>query len=376
MKVAILANNRPGFIKPMAEGLQKMLKSLGVSTDIFSNGLSLLDYSPVNVIKTSLKNTVKSGVNLVKPSHFNCDENISWSEVKRFEAQINTYDLIIVVCNIPDAFLVNKLRRIEKIRTQTDIPITLYQNYYLATRGTWSRNILDPGLYGGGFGLERYDWYLSATVVSDYPLSNEVHPYSIIGHDLRGERLPMQSYKPFKVLLDFKRNGFESFRQLQIQALEETETEYTQLSGNYSPNTIQKLYQQHSALFLSFRESFGLPIVENQLYGNYIFSPSKNWVPSHYINKSVHEIGEGDLGENFIIYNNDLVELKRLILECKGNYQPKKNIENFKSVYPALYHGDLKELKVFIEKVASGDVLGGTHKKHSRLNRNIVSNID
>jgi hypothetical protein len=376
MRIAILANNRTGFIKPMAEGLKQMLDSLGVTTDIFPDGLLLLDYSHEKKIKTGLKNTIKYCTNLLTPKYFNCDKNISWSEVKRFETQIKTYDLIIVVCNIPDAFLVNKLSRIEKIRTQTDIPITLYQSYYLATRGPWSRNILDAILYRGGFGLERYDWYLSASVVSEYPLSHEVHPYSVIGHDLRGARLPIDLNKPFKVLLDFKRKGFENFRQLQIQALEETETEYTQLSGHYSRNNIQKLYQQHSALFLSFRESFGLPIVENQLYGNYIFAPHKNWVSSHYINKSVHEIGEGELGDNFIIYNNDLIELKRLIRQCRKNYQPKKNIENFKSLYPALYHGDLTELKVFLDKVASGKILGDTHRQHARLNKNIVSHID
>ncbi|MFK5985122.1 MAG: hypothetical protein QM479_06825 [Pseudomonadota bacterium] len=368
MKVAILENNQPGFIKPMAAGLQKMLSKLEVQADIFPNGLAMLNSGLVYSLKNSLKNIAKSSINLIHPQYFLIQKNVSCSELKKFEAQIAHYDVLIVVCNIPDAFLANKLLLIEKIRTKLSIPIVLYQNYYLATRGNWSRKIFASR----GFGLERYDWYLAASVVSEYPLNNETHPFSLIGHDLRDSALFTGQKKSFKVLLDFNQKGFETYRQLQIQALNETQIEYTQLSGHYSYHEINKLYRQHSVLFLSFRESFGLPIVENQLCGNYIFTPHKNWAPSHYINKSLYTAGEGELGSNFKVYDNELDKLKKLLRECKKQYPSKKIVTNFKLEYPDLYHGNLSELKKFIDKLASGEINSTTHSAHQVLNADIV----
>lgn len=373
MKVAILANNQPGFIRPMAAGLKKMLDSQGVKAEIFPNGLAILNYRMIKTFEAHMKNAVKSVFNLVRKRQYLLQKNISWFTVEKFEAQLSRFDLIVVVCNLPDAFLAKQLSRIEKIRTQTNIPIVLYQNYYLASRGDWSRQIMDPAIYGGGFGLERYDWYLVASAVSEYPLSNECHPYSLIGHDLRDGSLYAELDKPFRVLLDFKRKGFESFRQLQIQALEETNTEYLQLSDHYDAHEINMLYRQHSAIFLSFRESFGLPVVENQLCGNIIFAAHKNWVSSHYINKSVHVAGEGALGRNFIIYDNELDKLKTLIRECQKNHQPEKVVAYFREDYPALYHGDLVALKAFLYKLSVGEITGDSHLRYAVLNNGIIN---
>jgi hypothetical protein len=143
---------------------------------------------------------------------------------------------------------------------------------------------------------------------------------------------------------------------------------YTELLGNYDRDEINQIYRSHSALFLSFRESFGLPIVENQLCGNIIFSPQKNWVPSHYINKSAYE---GDLGSNFVIYDNDLIKLKPLINECKKNYRPEAVLEHFITEYPHVYKGDLIALQEFIDKVLSGDISGNSHRSHEILNKGI-----
>ncbi|MEY8213331.1 MAG: hypothetical protein RPR97_02485 [Colwellia sp.] len=370
MKIAILANNAPSFIKPMAVGLQRMLRHLSVQAEIFDNGLAMLNYSYLNNLSIKCKNYVKSGLNIISPKTYYYHQKTTWQSVKEFEAQLNGYDAIIVVCNIPDAFLKRKLHRIEKIRQQQNkVPIILYQNYYLPTRGNWSNTIIKAG----GFGLERYDWYLAASVSSVYPLSKEEHPYSVIGHDLRDDILTPKTCKEFKVLLDFKRKGFEEYRALQIQALEESNIAYTELSGTYSQNQIKKIYQEHCALFLSFKESFGLPIVENQLCGNYIFTPFNPWVASHYLNKSVHQAGEGLLGDNFIVYNNNLQQLKNSLLDCKKNYNAVKNHQQFKLQYPSLYQGDLIVLKECIDKLRYGDIHSNSHIKHLVLNKNIVN---
>lgn len=369
MKVAILADSRPGFVMPMAVGLKKMLGALDVPADIFSSGLDVLNVGIQSKLTSWLKNIVKAGLNFFRSDYYSIPNKISPIDLDEFEKNIVGYTFVVVVCNIPNAFLRDQFVGIERIRKTAPIPIVLYQNYYLATRGGWAHEIVS----NKGFGLERYDWYFAASLISEYPLSREDHPCSLIGHDLRSGSLSVEPNKPFRVLLDFKRRGFERYRQLQIQALEETGIEYAELSGRYSPNEINALYRTHSALFLSFRESFGLPIVENQLCGNYIFTPFCNWAPSHYIDKSVYSAGEGKLGSNFIVYDNDLDKLKSLLLECQNIYSAEVNFDNFRAEYPTLYRGDLIALSEFITQLEGGKIDANTHSAHKALNANIVS---
>jgi len=372
MKVAILTNNQSSFIQPMAFGLKRMLARIGVEGQVFPLGLAMLDYSAFNRVQTGFNNMFKSTLSLTHGGRYQRRQNVSWSEVKQFEGCLDKFDLIVVVSNIPDAFIAKRLNRIEKIRNKLTVPIVSYQNYYLGTRGRWSSLIKDTVNYGGGFGLERYDWYLSASMVSEYPLSKQPHPCSLIGHDLKDANLFIPQGKRFKVLLDFNRKGFEAFRQLQIRALQETNTEYVQLTGRYSISEIRRMYRDCGAFFTSFRESFGLPLVENQLCGNYIFLPYRSWAPSHYINKSLFESGQGDLGRNFIIYDNELCKLKALIRQCRENYYPEQNLANFQAEYPALYKGDLTQLRAFVNKVEVGAITGQSHRLHGALNSGIV----
>jgi len=313
MRVAILANEQTGFIATMADGLKKMLDALGVEGEIFPNGLALLDYSPTNQILRRCKHLFKAIAQRLTNGDHERQQVVSRSEMQKFEAHVQGFDVIIVVSPIPNAFVAKRLQGIERIRKKTNVPIVLYQNYYLATRGEWSRKIMDSRNYGGGYGLERYDWYLAASVISEQALSRERHPYS----------------------------------------------------------QINKLYREYSALFLSFRESFGLPVVENQLCGNTIFLPHDHWAPSHYINKSLHQHGIGELGNNFMVYDHQLDNLKQLIIECKENHNPIKITDDFKENYPALHHGDLTELKMFIEKVSSGEIHGKSHRQYAVLNDGI-----
>ena len=376
MKVAILGENKPGFIQPMSLGLKSMLTRLGVEAQYFPNGLALLNDQQQAGFKkrgkSQVKKLLKKTINRFKPQHFLLQQTVTTQQFKAFESQLADFDLIVVVCHIPTAFINTELPGIESIRTMVDIPIILYQNYYLATRGNWYKNIVKTANYGGGRGLERYDWYLAASMISEYPLTGKAHPCSVIGHDLVDDSLHVNAGIPFTVLLDFERKGFEKYRTIQLRALEETGTPYTQLSGRYSQQQIRALYCEHTAMFLSFRESFGLPIVENQLCGNFIFSPYKNWTPSHFIGKSVYDSGEGDLGRNFKIYDNDVEKLKAQLMQCRDNYQPQKVRDDFKAQYPQFYHGDLDALQLVLDKVSSGEIHGRSHLDYAKLNAGIV----
>lgn len=372
MRVAILANDKASFIKPMAEGLANMLRRLDAEPEVFYDGLAILDFSVSESLKRSTKNGIKILLNGLGQRHHVLEQIISRERLSSFEEQLKTFDVLVVVCNIPDAFLASRLIGIERFRRKFSLPVVLYQNYYLATRGPWINKIKKCG----GFGLERYDWYLAASMVSEYPLTTARHPCSLIGHDLRCNSLNSEKKKHFRVLLDFERKGNEKERALQIQALETLKIDYLQLEGHYSQQEIRQLYSQYSAICLSSRESFGLPIVENQLCGNLIFTPHRNWAPSHYINKSVLEPGEASLGRNFYVYNNDMNTLKEQLSYVQQHYEPKHVIENFRQEYPHLYHGDLTALNDCITKVRKGDITCHSHLEYEKLNSEVVADSD
>jgi hypothetical protein len=314
-----------------------------------------------------LKNQLKRLVNRFTSRHYFIEPVISAKQQQDFVSQLTEFDLVVVVCPIPRAFLASELKTMESLRQQLKIPFVLYQNYYLATRGPWYQQIKQRG----GFGLERFDWYLGASLVSDFALQGAEHPFSLIGHDLRHPQLqcdwPAKSEQPFKVLLDFARPGFEEYRELQIEALQRTNTPYTELKGLYSPAQIRALYRQHHGLMLSFRESFGLPIVENQLCGNWIFTPYASWTPSHFIDKAVDESGEGRLGSNFVVYDNDLKQLMVAIEQCKQT-PPQTLFEHFCLEYPQLHHGDLTALQQFCLQVGSKNIDALSHQNYLHLN--------
>ena len=163
----------------MSLGLEKMLAALGIKAQVFPEGLAMLNYSPAKSVQTGVKNLLKKTVNSINPQRFVVHKTVSLAEVNAFEAKLKVFDLIVVVCHLPTAFEAGALNRIEHIRKSSNTPIVLYQNYYLATRGSWSEKILAAS----GFGLERYDWYLAASLVSEYPLTSHGHPVSTIGHD-------------------------------------------------------------------------------------------------------------------------------------------------------------------------------------------------
>jgi hypothetical protein len=247
----------------------------------------------------------------------------------------------------------------------------LYDLENLLTRGDWINRILNQG----GVGLERYDWYLSVSNISEYPLPKGIDIFSVIGVDLRTSEL-CPNQQEFLALFDFPRQGFENERAIQIQAVEETNTSHIQLDQPMSIEEIRKIYRKTCLFFLSFRESFGLPIVELQLCGSYICTPYRHWAPSHYIKKSCFECGEGELGNNFIVYNNDKETLKKQIVRIRSAYNPGQVIQEFSKSYPHLHHGDIGELERFVGLLKQGRIHADSHRNYKIHNQQIVTSLD
>lgn len=371
MKVAILANYQMSYVKPMAEGLSRMLQAIGVESAVFYDGWYYLDLSPS--IASKLRNLAKNFIKHILNAAFKKEYIIPRSP-NLIEEGIRASDLIVVVSHLPGAFLSGRHVGIEKLRKKLDVPIVLYDLVNLTTRGTWISKILG-GYEGGGFGLERYDWYLSASVVSEFPMPQSFNAFSLVGLDLRDGTLYPEKENEFFAVLDFPRPGFESERDIQIQALEETNTSYIVLDRPMSINEIRRIYRKTCLFFLSFRESFGLPIVELQLCGSYICTPFKSWVPSHYIKENIYEPGEGSLSKNFLVYGDDKELLKDEITRIKSSYDPEQVVQEFIRAHPHLYHGDLAELKTFIEKVERGTISSGSHNQYMQFNDQIATHI-
>ena len=382
MKIAILAEDKAGFIKPMAEGLAKMLKNSDVEATIFYQGLAHADLAVSQRLATHIKSSIKTVVNLFSAIEHYIPPKVTHQSYREFIASLKSFDAVVVVCPLPRAFAKGSLSAIDDIRDKVQVPVVLYQNYFLASRGSWYEKIASAG----GQGLERFDWYLAATTVSEYPLveldDGRQWPVTSIGHDLHDESLACQfedkAKAPFRVLLDFPRQGFESYRNIQKQVLDKMGLPYTELSGRYSIVEIRKLYREHHVFMLSFRESFGLPIVENQLCGNWIFTPYKDWCPGHYLHsEDADESAEKlMLGDNFVVYDDAHqleLRLSHLVTMHLQGYDYQENFNHFAKQYPSFNHGNKQTLVDFIARFQSGEINRQSHLDFSSLNKFIAN---
>ncbi len=251
-------------------------------------------------------------------------------------------------------------------------PIVLYDLYYLPTRGPWAgwlkQGNAEHGIAGAQkWGLDRYDWYLSASVVSESPMPAGSQPYSLVGLDLNDGTLAPGDKPEFVALLDFEHPDFMRERAVQIQACEESGTKYAVLHGRYSIEAIRRIHGTSSIFFLAMRESFGLPICEAQASGSYVFTPYSHWCPSHWIKPDLCKEGPGELSPNFIVYNNDKDRLVQEIARIKSIYDPAVVVETFHRYHRQLYFGDDTELSLFVNKVRNGVITSRSHRSFSAI---------
>jgi hypothetical protein len=361
MKIGILADQVHGFVRPMAEGLERMLSRIGVHGEMFYDGLEALrrmrprlGLAAGDPARESAKKIVRWGLQDV-PSY------------RRFIRRLSSCDAIIVVDSMPRAFF-KDVWRIEELRqVLPKIPIVLYDVYYLPTRGPWAawlkRGNPDKGIpHGGHWGLERFDWYLCASVVSEFPMPSAPQPCTIIGLDLDDGTLQPEPKEEFLALLDFEHPPDMLERAIQIVACEQTKTKYVVLHGRYSISDIRAIYRRTSIYFLAMRESFGLPTCELQACGSYVFTPHATWAPSHWIKEDLTVPGPGTLSPNFIVYDNDQETLSRQIETIKATYDAKRVVKTFLDFHPQYYRGDTTELKKFVDMLSTGEIHSERHR--------------
>ncbi len=335
-----------------------MFARLGVDSRIFYHGWRVMNVSLRDERRTS---SISAALGWAK----RLVKSVRWRTLLRC---LREFDLIVVVGHSPVAYM-RYFFNDEEIRSAIPrTPIVLYDLVYLPTRGDWGRALREgsPSLgiaSGGHFGVERYDWHLCASVVSEWPMPSWPQPCSLIGVDLNDGSLFPEQHGQFLALLDFERPEHSSERNVQRAALQETNTAFIELKGRYTTKAIREIYRRCAIYFIAHRESFGLPICETQACGNYVFTPFGEWCPSHWQKEDLLVAGPGRLTENFVVYNNNVSTLVDRINRIRESYDPwcvrRCLLEN----QPNLYLGDLDELNAFVQMVRSGRINGGLHSK-------------
>jgi hypothetical protein len=369
MKIAILANSAPSYVKPMAEGLNRMLSRIGVESTIFYDGLEELSRLPKKFVEY-VREDGSGGPNIaVGTLKYLVREAPG---VYRFSKKLRSFDAIVIVNTIPKAFLRTFFRDDTLRSLLPRTPIVLYDVFYLPTRGPWGQRLKEgspeSGIpTGGHFGLERYDWYLCASVVSETPMPSGPQPYSRVGLDLDDGTLRPEEKGEFTALLDFEDPHYMRERAIQIQACEESGTKYIVLNGRYSIAEIRNLYRKVSIYLLAMRESFGLPICELQACGSYVFTPYAHWCPSHWLKADLTQEGPGECSPNVIVYDNDKTRLIQEIRRIKAAYDPQTVVDRFHDYHPQLFHGDEDQLRNFVQKIRDGAVHSLSHKDYAAI---------
>ena len=320
IKVAILTS--PSYRSPrvLAEGLQRMLSRLNIESRIFYNGVPVI-YMPTN---WKSRNFVKNTLKVIK------------YRVNVFS--LTRYDIIVICHTIPAAF--KKRFAVEELcRLIGSKPVILYEVSYLNNCPNWLEKLGNSN----DCGIERYNWYLSVSRVTEISLQPD-EPCTVIGLDLDKKEFYPQQKQDFISLIDFERKGYEKYREVQLEVLSELGIKTIILDSEYTFSEMAEIYRKCSIYFLAFYEAFGVPIAELQACGAYIFSPSPAWPMAHRLDASCPSVSAGKLSENFIIYKSK-ADLRNKIMEIRKNYDPYKVYDNFVKNYPHFYKGDTTALE-------------------------------
>lgn len=364
MKFTIFSDKNYNYRKPMSDGLYKHLKDLGHDVQILYDGNFWLSKTPLWKVLCSdiykIFQNIKSGKKLFFPRFFSM-----LSFKRKFLPSILNSDCLIIVDNCPNVYYKGCISRLEDLRKIYQGPIVNYDLHYLPNQG-WYGMIKekDPA----NFGLERFDWYLPASLVTEYSIPRSIPKiYNCVGFDIRSANLyPDQD--EFLAVLDFPHKGWEKERAIQIAALEATNTKYINLTGKYTRDEIRAIYRKCNLFFTSVRESFSLPVIEVQLCGGLIVTPYNYWLPAHFLDKDIYAEGVGNLGSNFRVYDNDQKGLEEIIKKAKKCFNPAENLNNFIDEYPSYYSMNDDSIIDFCELIKSKRINKNTHNDFIKLN--------
>lgn len=269
---------------------------------------------------------------------------------KKLISELNNYDAIILAECYPNAFWKNyfaidemKKKYRGKFISYTEAPI---DSAPLNKLKHFDKDDYDEGIY---------DFNLFVTDLMEVK-SNLNSKQVVAGINISHiESLHPYPKKEFIAVVDFAQPGYEMYREQQINVLAKLKINTIALEGYYDIEEIRKIYSQAAVFFLSFPETFGLPIAECLASGTYVYSPDSSWPMAWRLNEDAKPMGEGILPDCFKIYRNN-EELENKLTELLKDYNqeetPIKVFNTFIENYNNFFYGDKKAVKYIIDQIA------------------------
>jgi hypothetical protein len=337
LKFALMCGPENGSPKVLAETLEKFIVQSGHTAKV---------YYQVKAFKRLLSHQIVKYNRLIwmlyKAKNLVAD--------RKLFSRLRAYDAVIICDWTPNGFYrdtynIDKLKSIIKGK-----PILYYAVQFLQNSPT----IIEKLSSGGHASLERYDWHLAVSSITE-KRGIPAPPWSQIGMHLRSTGLQAVPKEEFFAIVDFLRPGYENYREIQKESLDELGIPYISLETEYSVEDIRAIYKKASIFFLQFPEAFGLPIAECLASGCYIGTPESSWAMSWRLDEEVEVHGPGRLPECFIVYEGK-EDLKKQLLTLREEFDsvktPEYVFEVFYRNYPSFYDGNQEALNDVFSRIS------------------------
>ena len=268
---------------------------------------------------------------------------------KRLIRELKKYDAIVISECYPNAFWRNYFA-IEELKSVFGGPVISYTESPLDAAPLNKEKLLDKDDYSESI----YDFNLFVTDVMETKIGPGERQ-AIAGNNLsHNTSLTLTEKKAFIAVVDFAQPGYEQYRQQQIQTLAKMGIQTIALEGRYPIEEIRKIYAQASVFFLSFPETFGLPIAECLACGAYIFTPNSAWPMAWRLDEHPVSMAPGILPDCFRVYNNE-ADLENKLRQIMETYDPKNTpsavFHTFLEHYHKFYYGDKEALQSLLNKL-------------------------
>lgn len=336
-KILIVTRSRPGSPRVLASSLASMLREEGREVDVWHGHAFLGRLAPVH-LRTGGEGA-KLRATLVRWL-FRVVDTWRWRRLRR-------YRLLVFSEFSPTAFH-RDVHGIEALRLLCPkLAIVLHEVYYLGNAPSQLRRLKAEGHPG----IERYDWHLSVTDVTEVRAEPQP-PWSKIGLNMAATGLVPRPKTSPRALVDFVQPGFEEVRATQIRVLEQLGIPYVALTERMSIEAIRAIYQESMILFVQCPEAFGVPIAECLSAGAAIFTRDASWPMSWRLPPS-EAGGEDRLGSCFVVYEDEQ-GLRTKLRDFWESYDTEKTPldihRQFVAAYPHLHRGDRPALHQFLER--------------------------
>ena len=340
LKVAIFS--RPGGCFPniISLGLASMLDDLNIQNEIFYDSIPfLMRLLPLSEKPMHWKNNF----------HYRLSNKIkNYRHDKKFLRKLADFDLIIISECLPNALWKNYLA-VEELRRKTKIKIGCYTDGSITIAPKHKEMLLKDCDYGD----DRYDFNLFASGIIEKKFQEKNSNKAIIGIRINATELFPCKKDEFTAVVDFPQKGYETFRDQQLSILNDLGIKTIALEGKYALEEIRGLYRKASAFFLSFPETFGLPIAECLATGAYIFTPDSAWPMAWRLEQQPQSWASGNLPACFKVYKNGM-ELANQLRALRDGYDlvqtPKSVFNIFVNNYRSFYYGDIDALGKMMAK--------------------------